>query len=82
MASRSKIGACGIACFKCPLLIAAKCLGCRPNSVCPLPKCASEKKVRLCFECGEFPCQKNYQAGPIVKELLDYFKKKKKKIKS
>jgi len=74
-----KIGVCGIACSKCPIFVSEECPGCRPNEVCPLPECSQEKEVDLCFECSEFPCSKNYKKGPIVKELLDYFKEKKKK---
>ncbi len=74
-----KIGVCGIVCSKCPIFVLGECPGCRPNDVCPLPACSQEKKVVLCFECPDFPCQKSYEKGPIVKELLDYFKEKKKK---
>ena len=70
-----KIGVCGIACFKCPTFVAKKCPGCHPNEFCPLPACSKEKGVDSCFECKDFPCKKNYKGGPIVRELLDHFKK-------
>lgn len=71
-----KIGVCGIVCDKCPKYIKEECPGCRPNEFCPLPVCAQNKNINLCFECKEFPCDLNYQKGPIVKELLDFFKGK------
>ena len=70
-----KIGACGLACFKCPKFKKEECPGCQPNEFCPLPKCAQDNKAESCFECSEFPCQKNYQDGPISHELLDHWKK-------
>ena len=76
MANNLKIGVCGIACFKCPKYISKECPGCRPNEFCPLPECAKNKGVNLCFECKDFPCKLNYEKGPIVKELLDFFKGK------
>lgn len=69
-----KIGVCGLCCGKCPKYVAKECPGCRPNEFCPLPACAESKKVSLCFECKEFPCNLNYEKGPIAKELLDFFK--------
>lgn len=78
MAEKLKIGVCGIACFKCSQFVGKKCPGCRPNEFCPLPECAKGKGVALCFECKEFPCKLSYEKGPIVKELLDFFKKEKK----
>lgn len=72
-----KIGTCGLACGKCPVFKKGKCPGCQPNDFCPLPKCAKEKGVELCFDCKEFPCDKSYNGGPIVKELLDHYKKEK-----
>jgi hypothetical protein len=82
MDDNAKIGVCGIACFKCPLFVSEECSGCKPNEVCPLPKCSQEKGVAFCFECEEFPCKQNYEKGPVVKELLDYFKSKIKKSQS
>lgn len=77
MVKDKKIGVCGLACFKCPIFVRKECPGCRPNEFCPLPECAKEKGVELCFECKEFPCKLNYGKGPIVKELLDHFKNNK-----
>jgi hypothetical protein len=72
--SNIKIGVCGLLCEKCPKYKAEECPGCRPNKFCPLPACAKEKGVDYCFDCEEFPCNKNYKGGPIVKELLDHWK--------
>ncbi len=66
-----RIGACGIACEVCPLMARGKCPngegGCRPkvNKFCKVATCAFEKKVRYCFECGDFPCETT-KSGPIV----------------
>jgi len=76
MAEELKIGACGIACCKCPEF--EKCGGCSikvPDDVCPLPKCVDSKGIKLCFDCPEFPCEKNYKGGPIDSALLDHWKK-------
>lgn len=77
MQENIKIGTCGLACFKCPKYASKKCPGCRPNEFCPLPECAENKGVNLCFECEEFPCNLNYEKGPIVKGLLDFYKRDK-----
>jgi len=77
MQKENKLGICGLACFKCPKYVSKKCSGCEPNEFCPLPKCAEEKGVSLCFECKEFPCSLNYEKGPIVKETLDFHKENK-----
>jgi len=71
-----KIGVCGIVCSKCNKYNNKKCPGCEPNKFCPLPECANNKKVKVCFECSEFPCAKHYSDGPFVKEILDYHKEK------
>lgn len=73
-----KIGVCGLVCDKCPAFASKKCPGCHPSPHCPLPACAKKKKVKFCFECKDFPCEKNYKGGPLVKELLDFHKENKK----
>lgn len=72
-----RIGVCGIVCGKCSKYVSGECPGCRPNEVCPLPECAKNKNINLCFECKEFPCNLYYEKGPFVKELLNFFKEKK-----
>jgi len=81
MPEELKIGVCGIACAKCPQYTSGKCKGCSPEvpvDICPLPKCAEKKGVEFCFNCLEFPCEKNYKGGPIQSALLDYWKSQKK----
>ena len=75
-----KIGVCGIACGKCAEYISNRCKGCSPEipaDICPLPTCAENKRADICFNCSEFPCEKNYKGGPIVFALLDHWKKQK-----
>jgi hypothetical protein len=66
-----KIGVCGIACEKCPKMIKGQCpngkTGCVPrdNKFCKICSCAFQKKVKLCFECKEFPCEIT-KSGPII----------------
>ncbi|RLJ08525.1 MAG: hypothetical protein DRP12_00390 [Candidatus Aenigmatarchaeota archaeon] len=78
-----KINVCGLpfdlTCKNCKLFQNKECSGCRSNTYCQLPKCAKEKGVNNCFECTEFPCKLLYEKGPIVKELLDFFKENLKK---
>jgi len=65
-----KIGVCGIACEKCPLMTKGKCpngiQGCIPkeNKFCKIATCAFKKGEKLCFECSEFPCETT-KLGPI-----------------
>ncbi len=65
-----KIGVCGIACEKCPMMVKGKCpngeRGCTPkeNRMCQVATCAYRKGLRLCFECSEFPCETT-KLGPI-----------------
>ncbi|MFB0558212.1 MAG: DUF3795 domain-containing protein [Candidatus Bathyarchaeia archaeon] len=65
-----KIGVCGIACEKCPRMMKEACPsgegGCRPkmNPFCKISTCAYNKKVSICFECPEFPCETTKE-GPI-----------------
>lgn len=77
MEKEAVIGVCGLACSECPKFKADECFGCSPKipaDICPLPSCAKERGINLCFKCKEFPCKKNYKKGPIVSELLDYWK--------
>ncbi|MBN1880038.1 DUF3795 domain-containing protein [bacterium] len=65
-----RIAVCGIACEKCPRMTKNLCpngeKGCVPktNPFCKIATCAFTKKVALCFECGEFPCEIT-KSGPI-----------------
>lgn len=72
-----KIGVCGIACEKCPRMIACTCpngsAGCTPreNRFCKITTCAAAKGVKLCFECAEFPCETTKQ-GPLADGFCQY----------
>ena len=72
-----KIGVCGIACEKCPRMVAKTCpnypQGCTPkeNKFCKIASCAFEKGRRLCFDCAEFPCE-NTKSGPIAFGYCQY----------
>ena len=47
--------------------------GCVPreNKMCQIASCAFAEGVRLCFECGEFPCEKT-KNGPISYGYCQY----------
>ena len=66
-----KIGVCGIACEKCPRMARGQCpsgpAGCVPkaNKFCKIATCAFRKRIKLCFECPEFPCETTKE-GPIT----------------
>ena len=72
-----KIGVCGIACERCPRMVAGKCpsglAGCVPrdNPYCKVAACAYRRSVRLCFECPEFPCETT-KSGPISHSFCMY----------
>lgn len=86
------IGACGVACEVCPLLIDGLCDGCQPpesegplpekeakKHPCPIFRCANEKGFYFCGrDCEEFPCR-NFREGevqPYSKGHLDYIEEK------
>jgi hypothetical protein len=72
-----RIGVCGIACEKCPRMAASQCpagaAGCVPreNRFCRIATCAFRKKVALCFECPEFPCEET-KSGPVSYGFCQY----------
>ncbi|OGE81357.1 MAG: hypothetical protein A2Y39_01340 [Candidatus Delongbacteria bacterium GWF2_40_14] len=78
-----KIAVCGIACEKCPMMAKKECpngeKGCTPrlNKFCKIATCAFEKKVNLCFECKEFPCEIT-KSGPISYGYCEYISGKNK----
>jgi hypothetical protein len=77
-----KIGVCGVACEKCPRMQNSTCpngnAGCvaRPNKFCQVCNCANQKAVKLCFDCGEFPCEIT-KLGPISYGYCKYISGKK-----
>ncbi|MCU0861686.1 MAG: DUF3795 domain-containing protein [Methanomassiliicoccales archaeon] len=72
-----RIGVCGIACERCPRMTRGECpngqQGCVPraNDFCAVCTCASERGVRLCFECPDFPCATTGK-GPISLGYCQY----------
>jgi len=56
----------------------AKCAGCRQGggpAWCEVKKCCFEKGLRICFECGEFPCSKSKEyADPDTLDRHKRFK--------
>ena len=60
-------GYCGIACHSCAFN--ANCPGCRSGrceraSVCQVFQCASKKGIAGCWECSDFPCNKDMMQMP------------------
>jgi len=54
----------------------AKCSGCKEGggpSWCEVRKCCSEKGLRICFECEEFPCSKMKEYGDP--DTMDRYKR-------
>jgi len=54
----------------------AKCLGCHRGGGppwCEVRKCCSEKGLRICFECEEFPCAKIKEYGDT--DTMDRFRR-------
>ncbi len=64
------IGVCGIASKKCPRIVTGQypngSTGCIPreNRFCQIATCAFQRKVQLCFECPDFPCETT-KSGPV-----------------
>jgi len=73
-------GACGIYCELCPLYCDEKCEGCFERNqwykpACPLFLCTTDKSVKCCFECREFPCETHYREDMVyTRESLDDWK--------
>ena len=56
-------------------LICSKCCkGGDAWSDCPIRKCCKERKIDLCFECGEFPCD-IVKGGTKMIERAEEYKK-------
>lgn len=56
------IGYCGVSCAGCPDLARGKCPGCRQTrwpegDACRPVACCREKKLDVCGQCGDFPCE-------------------------
>jgi len=76
-----RIGVCGVACEKCPRMVAGACpsrdVGCVPkeNKSCAIATCAFRKGVKLCFECEELPCETT-KTGPISMATVNTYQEK------
>ncbi len=86
------VGACGISCEVCGLRIKGVCKGCVPgndpnvnerlsylrsiNALCPVLRCAAEKKVAYCLrDCDSFPCEVFEKGGfPYSEAFLKTFR--------
>lgn len=65
------VAPCGLYCRECTAFLNRECRGCRSNKglskeyrkYCKIYECSHGKKIRICLECKEFPC-----------EFFDFFK--------
>jgi hypothetical protein len=62
---------CGIHCKSCPGVRIFNCKGCREEKgqirnfpICKTYECVTNKELKFCYECDDFPCEK---LQPIVK---------------
>ena len=73
------VGACGLYCGWCPYYVAGteefRCGGCWTREECRIRNCASERGLRVCTFCPEFPCQKLYDMYARMSEFFDQIKK-------
>jgi hypothetical protein len=82
------LGPCMLYCGYCGVHLKGKCDGCGPMTrkrakegvvFCAMVKCASEKGVKMCGECGEYPCAR-FDAGStddhalFSKEFTEYLR--------
>ncbi len=59
------VAPCGLYCGECTAFLNKKCGGCRSNKglseqyrrYCKIYKCSSDKGLKVCLECNEFPCK-------------------------
>jgi hypothetical protein len=66
-------GACGIYCELCPLYRNEKCEGCFKRNEwfkppCTLVTCTTERGIKCCFECEEFPCETHYKEDMVYSQ--------------
>ena len=73
------VGACGLYCGWCPYYVAGteefRCGGCWTREECRIRNCASERGLRVCTFCPEFPCQRLYDMYGRMSEFFDQIKK-------
>jgi len=59
------VAPCGLYCGECTAFLNKECGGCRSNrglskkyrKYCKIYECSSNKKLKICLECNEFPCK-------------------------
>jgi len=59
------VAPCGLYCGECTALLSKDCGGCRSNEglskeyrrYCKIYQCSSNKNLKICLECQEFPCK-------------------------
>ncbi|MGQ9530184.1 MAG: DUF3795 domain-containing protein [Candidatus Bathycorpusculaceae bacterium] len=59
------VAPCGLYCGECTAFLNENCGGCRSNKglskeyrrYCRIYACSSNKEIKTCLECGEFPCK-------------------------
>lgn len=54
-----KIGSCGLACMLCSAKLKNECIGCHEAKGCDIKACCVEKNIVGCYECDDFPCDKD-----------------------
>lgn len=57
-------------------LAGGECIGCRDGAVCfeccVALSCCREKGVDFCFQCAEFPCDKNHYPGSLDRRWREF----------
>jgi len=77
MSNRNKwnlVAPCGLYCGECTAFLSEECLGCRSDlglskeyrKYCKIYQCSSDKNLKTCLECKDFPCK-----------IFDFFKAEK-----
>jgi len=77
MSNRNKwklVAPCGLYCGGCTAFLSGECLGCRSDGglskeyrkYCKIYQCSSNKNLKTCLECKDFPCK-----------IFDFFKAEK-----
>ncbi len=76
----------GVDCFTCTDYTEGKCPSCRDtqwqeNDICQPVKCCRDRKIEVCGQCGEFPCdmmkefyeesESHREAGERMKQIFN-----------
>ncbi len=61
MINSNLIGSCGLACVVCSAMKNKECEGCSDIKAeqCDIKKCCVSKELHGCYECAEYPCEKD-----------------------